>query len=110
MYREHRFDELMPELAGPEYIRHEPTGTRTTTIPEHLQRIRELYPLGGTQPHPRFSYDLIAEGDLVAGWGMSSGLRAGWDVSSFVQLFRVANGRIVETWFPGWAVGVDWTK
>jgi hypothetical protein len=30
-------------------------------------------------------------------------------VNSFVQMFRVANTRLVETWFAGWAIGVDWT-
>ena len=63
MYRAFRFDVLMPELAGPEYIRHEPTGSWTTTIPEHLERIKQLYPAGGSVPQPWFAFDLLAEGD-----------------------------------------------
>jgi predicted SnoaL-like aldol condensation-catalyzing enzyme len=111
MYREYRFDELMPELAGPEYIRHEPTGSWTTTIAEHLRRVKGLYPAGGTGPQQWASTEIIAEGDLVAGWGTGGGSRVGvGEVYSLVQLFRVAAGRLVETWFPGYVAGVDWTR
>ena len=114
MYAAHRFDELMPALAGPEYIRHEPTGTWTATITEHLQRIKAVYQPGSEKPRPRFSYGLVAEGDKVAGFGMMRGYRGGAsnddEVYSFVQLFRLANSRLVETWFPPWVIGVDWSS
>ncbi len=52
---------LMPELAGPEYIRHEPTGTWTATIAEHLERVKQLYGAGKHVAKPRSTYELIAE-------------------------------------------------
>jgi hypothetical protein len=113
MYSERRFEELMFELAGPEYIRHEATGSWTTTIQQHLQRVQGLYSPGQTHQPLRISYGLVADGDRVAGWGTMRGYRGGETsadgVNSFVQMFRVANGRLVETWFAGWAIGVDWT-
>jgi predicted SnoaL-like aldol condensation-catalyzing enzyme len=113
MYAEHRFDELMPALAGPAYIRHESTGTWTATVREHLARVKELYGPGREKPRPQFTAGLLAEGDKVAGWGTMRGYRGGAtkddEVYSFVQLFRLANGRLVETWFPAWVVGVGWS-
>lgn len=113
MYAEQRFEELMAELAGPEYMRHEATGSWTTTVEQHLQRIKDLYTAGRARQPLRISYALVAEGDRVAGWGTMRGYRGGatadHSVNSFVQMFRIVEGRLVETWFAGWAVGVDWT-
>jgi predicted SnoaL-like aldol condensation-catalyzing enzyme len=112
MLSEHRFETLMPELAGPEYIRHESTGSWTTTVADHLQRLKVLYADGGTRPRPRLQYRLVAEGDYVAGWGTMSGYRGGAarddEIYSFIQLFRLDRGKLAETWLPGFAVGVDW--
>ena len=112
MYAEHRFEAMMSHLAGPEYIRHELTGTWTATIEEHLERIKKLYPTGDTVQRPQISSELIAEGDKVAGYGTMRGYRAGGrdgnDVYSFVQLFRLRAAKIVETWFPGWVKDVAW--
>ena len=74
MYAEHRFDELMTQLAGPEYIRHGPAGKKTVTIEEHLQLVKEIYGEGEDVSKPTFSYELIADGDKVAGYGRPSGL------------------------------------
>ena len=112
MYAEHRFEALMSQLAGPEYIRHELTGTWTATIEEHLERIKQLYKSDEIVQKPRISYELIAEGDKVAGYGTMRGYRAGGQtgnyVYSFVQLFRLEGQKIVETWFPGWVKNVAW--
>jgi hypothetical protein len=77
MYREQRFEELMAELAGPEYIRDEATGSWTTTILQHLQRVQALYSPSQTPQPLRITYGLVAEGDRVAGRRTMRGHRGG---------------------------------
>jgi general stress protein 26/predicted SnoaL-like aldol condensation-catalyzing enzyme len=111
MYAERRFD-LMPELAGPLYIRHESSGTSTVTIEEHMKKTIERY--GGPEriEGSEQSYQLFAEGDKVCMIGTYKGYRKGGesdrDVYNFVQVFRLKDGKIVETWFPGFVKNVDW--
>jgi hypothetical protein len=69
MYGEQRFEKLVAELAGPEYVRHEATGSWTTTIEQHLLRVQRLYRPKETHRPLRITYGLVAEGDRVAGWG-----------------------------------------
>jgi predicted SnoaL-like aldol condensation-catalyzing enzyme len=105
--------ELMPELAGPLYIRHDSTGTYTVTVEEHMNRVKELY--GGSeriQESEEGEYELIAEGDKVCVLSWFKGYRKGgesdFDLYNCVQLFRFENGKIVETWFPGFVKNVEW--
>jgi len=111
MYGEGRF-ELMPELAGPKYLRHEKTGTFTVDVEDYWKVIRDRY--GGAEKAKTLeqSYELIAEGDKVCIIGTSRGFREGGesdsDVLNYVQVFRLLNGKIVETWFPGFVLNVEW--
>jgi predicted SnoaL-like aldol condensation-catalyzing enzyme len=111
VYTERRF-ELMPELAGPLYIRHESTGTFTVSIEDHRKTLKERY--GGLEKAhgSKYSYQLIAEGDKVCIFGTYIGFRKGGesdsDVYNYVQVFRLFNGKIVETWFPGFVKNVEW--
>jgi predicted SnoaL-like aldol condensation-catalyzing enzyme len=104
MYAVPRF-ELMPEMAGPEIIRHEPTGTFTATVQEHMERVSKLRQEGYIAPSR--TYDLVAEGDkvLVLGTGYDAAGRVQYH---FMQLFRLENEKIVEIWFPGYVRGVEW--
>ena len=97
---------LMPELAGPEYIRHEPTGTWTATIAALMERANKAFDDGVTTQGRR-TYALIAEADKVAVLGTARSLDGELEYH-FVQVFRLAHGKLVETWFPGYVRGVDW--
>ncbi len=112
MWAERRW-ELAPELAGPIYTRHESTGTFTATIEEHMKRLQGLY--GGKEKidnSPEGAYELIAEGDKVCVLSWFKGYRKGgesdFDLYNSLQLFRLKNGKIVETWFPGFVRDVEW--
>jgi len=78
-----------------------------------MQRVQALYVARQAHRPPRISYGLVAEGDRVAAWGTMHGDRGGETsengVNSFVQMFRLTNDRLMETWVVGWAIGVDWT-
>lgn len=111
VYGEGRF-ELMQELAGPQYLRHEKTGTFTVDIEEYWKVVRDRY--GGVEKAKTMeqSYELIAEGDKVCIFGTTKGYREGgesdYDILNGVQVFRLYDGKIVETWFPGFAKNVEW--
>ena len=112
MYANRRW-ELMPELAGPLYIRHDSTGTYTVTIEEHMKNVKELYGVSEKiQESEEGSYELIAEGDKVCVLSWFKGYRKGGegdlDLYNSVQLFRLEAGKIVETWFPGFVKNVEW--
>ena len=54
-----------------------------------------------------FFYFLMAEGDYVTAigtWLVNGAMR--WD---WVQTFRIANNKIVETWLPAMATDGKWT-
>ena len=112
MYGEKHW-ELMHELAGPFYTRHEPTGTQTVNIEEHVKRIKDLY--GETEKNPNDAYqsiELFAEGDKVCIIGKGKFYRKGednnLDLYNWLQVFRLKDGKIVETWFPGFVKIVEW--
>ncbi|MCB9487059.1 MAG: hypothetical protein R3B97_06640 [Dehalococcoidia bacterium] len=86
----------VPEVAGTEYIRHEPSGTRTVTGEEYSAEIREAVSTRGVL---RWEYDAFADGDIAfVTWIARS---TGGAVMSSVQAFRVAGGKLVETWHSG---------
>ena len=110
MYAEARW-ELVEELAGPLYIRHEPSGTFTVTVEEQMALLKERYSGREEAQSREGSYELFAEGDKVCMLGTFKGYRIGGgynDVYNYVQVFRLEDGKIVETWFPGFVKNVEW--
>ena len=110
MYAEARW-ELVEELAGPLYIRHEPSGTFTVTVEEQKALLRERYSGREEAQSREVSYELFAECDKVCMIGTFKGYRVGGeadDIYNYVQVFRLENGKIVETWFPGFVKNVEW--
>ena len=103
--------ELIPELAGPVYTRHEMGGTRTVTAEEYRDQTSRFL----TQIQIRdLEYGLVAEGDKVCAigkWrvfglpGDDAGEGKQWD---WVQLFRAEQGRLVETWLSGIGMDSNW--
>ena len=97
--------ELVPEIAGPTYTRHDFGGTRTVTAEEYRDSLRATVKDWKISD---FHYFLMAEGDYVTAigtWLVNGAMR--WD---WVQTFRIANGRIVETWLPAMATEGKWTQ
>lgn len=88
---------LIPQIAAPHYLRHDITGANNRMTSEQY---RDLVGLGLAGESVReFEYFLVAEGDYVASLGryvLNSGRQ--WD---WVQLFRLENAAMVETWLPG---------
>lgn len=83
----------VPELAGPEYIRHEPAGTRTVTG----EQVREELNARGYTI--QWEYTAFAEGDIAFVTWVARNTPQG-DMSG-VQAYRVACGKLVETWLSG---------
>ena len=94
--------DLVTELAGPEYVRHEPNGTRTVTAAEYQEQLRTFMPNMDVQD---LRYEMVAEDDRVVAIGswQLNGAKQTW-----VQCFRVANGKLVETWLSGIAADTEW--
>lgn len=88
---------LVPEIAAPKYLRHDITGANNLMT---SQEYSDMIAFGLSEEHvTAFSYFLIAEGDYVASLGrylLTRGRQ--WD---WVQLFRLENAAMVETWLPG---------
>lgn len=104
MYEQRRFEELAPQLCGPVFTRHEATGTFDVTAKEHGARLATAVAardadVGPTPLIP--AYRVFAAGDRV-GVIADSG-RTG----SYVQAWRVENGKFVESWWAGFAA-VSW--
>jgi predicted SnoaL-like aldol condensation-catalyzing enzyme len=96
--------DLVPELAGPTYTRHDMVGTRTVTAEEYRD---QLVQTSSDWKVSDFSYFLMAEGDFVTAigsWKLNGAMQ--WD---WVQTFRVENQKIVETWLPAMATEGKWT-
>lgn len=88
---------LIPQIAAPKYLRHDITGANNLMTSEQY---RDLVGLGlHGESVKEFEYFLVAEDDYVASLGryvLNSGRQ--WD---WVQLFRLENAAMVETWLPG---------
>lgn len=88
---------LIPQIAAPQYLRHDITGANNLMTSEQY---RDLVGLGlHGESVKEFQYFLAAEGDYVASIGryvLNSGRQ--WD---WVQMFRLENAAMVETWLPG---------
>ncbi len=105
--------DLIPELVGPSYTRHEMGGTRIVTAEEYRDQtaaflakvtIRDL------------RYGMVAEGDkvcVIGSWLFSGPadsdtepLARHWD---WVQMFRAEKGKLVETWLSGIGMESNWS-
>lgn len=88
---------LIPQIAAPHYLRHDITGANNLMTSEQY---RDLVGLGlHDESVKEFEYYLVAEGHYVASLGryvLNSGRQ--WD---WVQMFRLENAAMVETWLPG---------
>ena len=95
--------ELIPEIAGPNYTRHDMVGTRRVTAEEYRDQLLETSKAWKISD---FRYFLMAEGDYVTAigsWKVNDAMQ--WD---WVQTFRIENGKIVETWLPAMATEGKW--
>ena len=102
MWSQKNFD-LIPELAGPTYTRHDPMGRRTVTAEEYRDECQQNF--GGSK-FSDMTYWLMSEGDYVTAIG--SWLHNGDQRWSWGQTFRIEDGRLVETWLPALAIGDSW--
>ncbi len=102
MWSQTNFD-LIPELAGPTYTRHDPMGRRTVTAEEYRDECQANF---GDARFSAMTYWLMAEGDHVTAigtWVYNDEQRWSW-----VQTFRIEDGRIVETWLASIGFGDAW--
>lgn len=106
--------ELIPELAGPIYTRHEMSGTRSVTAEEYRDQTAGF--LTHVSVHD-MKYCLVAEGDkvcAVGSWRLRGrpGAAGDWGPDGkqwdWVQLFRAEDGRLVETWLSGIGMDSNW--
>jgi predicted SnoaL-like aldol condensation-catalyzing enzyme len=104
MWAHCNFD-LIPELAGPSYTRHDVVGERTVTAEEYRDQLNAS---SKDWEVSNFHYWLMAEADFVTAigtWTINGTMT--WD---WVQTFRIENGRIAETWLPAFATEGKWTE
>jgi hypothetical protein len=94
--------DLIPELAGPNYVRHEAGGTRTVSAEEYRAQTAAI---SADWAITDMRYSLISEGDRVVAIGS-------WKVNGnqmdWVQAFRVEKGKLVETWLSGIGLESKW--
>lgn len=89
--------DLIPGIAAAKYLRHDMTGANNL-MPAQAYRDM-LKPNLGQLEVSEFQYYLVTEGDYVGALGryILEGDRQ-WD---WVQVFRLADGRLAETWLTG---------
>ena len=91
--------ELVPQIIGAQYVRHEGNKSRTVTPAEYADEITATRRL---IPDVRFLiHDCAAVGDrLWTRWTMlGTSKESGLAVRRMAaQIYRIANGRLVETW------------
>lgn len=101
MWHQQRW-ELVPELVGTTYTRHESNGTSHVSAEDYQELVRSFC-ASVTITDQRC--ELIADGDRVAVIGSWKIDGDQWD---WVQVFRVEEGRIVETWVSGIGFESKW--
>jgi hypothetical protein len=102
--------ELVPELVAPRYVRHEAEGTYTVTPEAYADRIRALR---DQFPDLRYEiHDAAAVGDrfwiryTFRGGPDSTGP---WPKRPGLQLYRLEEGRLAETWMLLGPGDSEWT-
>jgi len=106
MWKNRSFKENMAKLAGPLYTRHEPNGTRTITVEEYCEETIELMKNIPSNVSIADKSEIFAEGDKIA--YLATGKGAQGNFINFVQVYRLENGKLVETWHTGPLIGVKW--
>ncbi len=96
--------ELVSELAGPVYTRHETHGTAEVTTEDYQAIVRSVCE---SMEITDGRYRLIVEDDHAAAIGSWKLDGKQWD---WVQSFRVADGRLVETWLSGVGTESNWAE
>lgn len=103
--------ELVPELVGPTYVRHEAAGTRTVTPEQYAQ---EIAARRKQVPDIRFTeHDRVVKDNFYwTRWSMrGTDARTGKVVTrAGIQIYRLDRGRLVETWVAALPEGSGWTK
>ena len=95
--------DLILELVGETYTRHESGNTRVVTAAAYREQVAAL--MQSIQIRD-LHYSLFAEDDRVCAIGSWRLDEGEWD---WVQAFRVCEGRLVETWLSGVATqGEGW--
>ena len=94
--------DLVTELAGPIYTRHEFGGSRQVTAEEYQDQVRSLQE---SMVFEDLRYRLVGEDDHVVAIGswLANGKQWTW-----VQAFRAENDKLVETWLSGLHTESDW--
>lgn len=97
-----RNTDIIPELAGPTYVRHEGGGTRSVSAEEYREQTAAI---AAGWEITDMRYSLVSEGDKVVAIGS-------WKVNGnqmdWVQAFRVEQGKLVETWLSGIGMESKW--
>ena len=88
--------ELVTELVSTRYFRHDMTGANNLLTAKEYQAIVRMGSEG--REVEDFTYYLVAEGDYVGALGRY--IRDGNDQWDWVQLFRLEDGLLSETWLP----------
>lgn len=101
MWSKKAFD-LVPEIAGPIYTRHEPNGTRSISATDYRDQLKTF---GPNLDVKELTYRLVVEDDMVTAIGR---WKLNGNVQHWVQAFRVENGKLVETWLTGITSGCEW--
>jgi hypothetical protein len=105
--------ELVPELLGPTYVRHELEGTRTWTPEEyakHIAATRERF-LGADLAFA--GHDHCVSGNMFwTRWSATGTDPTSGQSGSMtgIQIYRIENGRIVETWIATRPLGSSWPE
>ncbi len=89
--------DLIPSIAAPLYLRHDITGANNLMPAENYRDM--LKPVLGHLEVQAFTYYLVCEGEYVGALGRY--LLPGDKQWDWVQLFRVGDGRLQETWLAG---------
>lgn len=101
MWHQQRW-ELVPELVGEVYTRHESQGSNDIAVGDYQDMVRTLCE-SVTITDQRVQ--LMADGERVTAIGSWKIDGDQWD---WVQVFRVEDGRIVETWASGIGLESNW--
>lgn len=101
--------DLVPQVIGPQYIRHEGSGTRTVTPAQYAE---EIAATRRRLPDVRFIiHDCDAVGNrLWTRWTMSgTSAQSGQVVKRMgAQVYRIADSRLVETWMLMLPTDASW--
>jgi predicted ester cyclase len=98
--------DALEEFLAPAIVEHAPSGRMESTTIEVAEIRRQYAGFRAMFPHTRFDLSmLVAEGDLVATCGVLTATGTGAMGAEGVvasrpemRLYRIADGRIVETW------------